>query len=231
MKTFVPPIIRLVIPLIGILVFICLYIVAAEFYPGGSNAEKAHIGFDWVNNYWCDLIARYAKNGMPNPGRNIALTAMIILFSSLALFWFSLPAFLREARSIRIFVGYAGVVSMSILIFIFTPFHDILIFIGGALSGIPIIATIWGLYTHDWKKLFVLGLICLILILLNFFIYLTGWSIRFLPLIQKITLVFFLIWIFLICCNCILIRRSRKRSLEHELQGLHSRGTQTDEQL
>lgn len=215
MRTFAPPVIRLVIPLIGILVFIGLYILAAEFYPGGSNAEKTHIGFDWVNNYWCDLIARYAKNGMPNPGRNIALTAMIVLFSSLALFWFSLPAFFREARYIRIFVGYAGVLSMSILIFIFTPFHDMLIFIGGALSGIPIIATIWELYTHGWKKLFVLGLICLILILLNFFIYLTGWSIRFLPLIQKITLVFFLSWVFLTGYNCVLISRSRKRGLKH----------------
>lgn len=229
MRSFVPPIIRLVIPLIGILTFVLLYIIAAGYYPGGSNAESTHRGFDWINNYWCDLIARYAKNGDLNPGRNIALSAMIILFSSLALFWFSLPAFFREARSVRIFVGYTGILSMSILIFIFTPFHDLLIFVGGALSGIPIVATIWELFTHRWKKLFVLGLICLLLILLNFLIYLTGWSIGFLPLIQKITLVFFLSWIFLIGFSCILIRRIRKRDSKHQAQGIRPFTTLTNQ--
>ncbi|MES2555756.1 MAG: hypothetical protein V4604_06385 [Bacteroidota bacterium] len=221
MKSSVPPLIQLIIPLAGILLFVAMYIVAAEYYPGGSDVAKYHSGFDWYNNYWCDLIARYAKNGEQNPGSTLSRAAMVILFSSLSVFWFSLPGFFREAKYIRIVVGYTGMVAMSVLVFVFTGYHDLIIFVGGALSSIPFLATLRELYIHRWRKLYVFGLICLVLILLNFAIYISGWSISLLPFIQKITLVSFLLWIFLIDFRCILIRR-HKKSLLKKVQPHHS---------
>lgn len=56
----------LLIPIAGILLFMVLYVIATFYYPGGSTLKPTHQGFDWINNYWCDLIARTAKNA----GRN-----------------------------------------------------------------------------------------------------------------------------------------------------------------
>jgi hypothetical protein len=205
MNVRVSPGTLLLLPLAGMVVFVVLYIVAARLYPGGSNADPSYTGFDWVNNYWCDLIARYGKNGEPNTGRPVALAAMIILFSSLSVFWFRLPDFFRETRFSRLLIGYTGMTAMCMLVFIFTKYHDTIIFIGGSLSSIPFIGTLRELFINRWRFLFVLGCFCLVLILFNFYSYLSGWLIAFLPLIQKITLVFFLAWMFLINWNCILL--------------------------
>ncbi|MFN7116301.1 MAG: hypothetical protein ACK4TA_05840, partial [Saprospiraceae bacterium] len=53
-------------PLVGIVLFLVLYIVAAFYYPGGSNADHSAKGFSIVHNYWCDLLAIGAKNGQIN---------------------------------------------------------------------------------------------------------------------------------------------------------------------
>ncbi len=211
MKKRILTVYSLVVPIAGIAIFVVLYFVAARFYPGGSNANPTHKGFDWINNYWCDLIASYGKNGSPNTGRTIALTAMITLFASLSVFWFRLPDFFRETQFARLFIGYSGIIAMLILVFVFTPYHDAIILIGGSLSAIPFVGTLRELYRNRWRFLFLFGSFCMALILLNFYSYLSGWLVSLLPLIQKITLVFFLGWVLLISLNCILLLRSRKR--------------------
>lgn len=199
----------LLIPIAGILLFMVLYVIATFYYPGGSTLKPTHQGFDWINNYWCDLIARYAKNGDWNQARTIALTAMIILFSSLALFWFYLPRLFHERKAFTLLIRYTGSVSMFILIFIFTGYHDSVIGIGTSISAIPLTATLIELYRHKFKRLYYLGLICVLLIVLNFIIYITEWGVIALPFIQKITLLVFLIWILLTDWSCLrMIRRS-----------------------
>lgn len=201
----------LLIPVLGILLFIVLYFVATLYYPGGSTASPTHEGFDWINNYWCDLIARHAKNGEPNTARTIALIAMIILFSSLAVFWFYLPRLFHERKFMTLLIRYTGSISMFILIFVFTRFHDSVIGIGSTISAIPMAATLTELYRHKFTRLYYLGWGCILLILLNFAIYITEWWIIALPFIQKITLVLFLSWIFLTDLSCLRMIRSKKR--------------------
>jgi len=201
----------LLIPLVGICVFIVLYLLAASYYPGGSNFDRTHKGFDWFNNYWCDLISEKGKNGELNTGRGIALTAMIILFASLSIFWYYLPKFFHDRKLNKWIIRYTGISSMVVLTFIFTPYHDTIITIGGLVVAVPLIGTFRELYTHQLKRLFFFGVICLLFILLNFFSYITEWWILYLPMLQKITLLLFLIWIFLIDINCMLLLKSNKR--------------------
>lgn len=212
MKERIQPVNPSVIPLAGIGIFLVLYVVAAHFYPGGSDADRFHRGFDWLNNYWCDLIAKNGKNGIPNAARPIALTAMIILFSSLSVFWFRLPDFFHENRFTRLLIGYTGLFAMTMLIFVFTKQHDIVIFIGGSVSSISFAGTLKELYTNRWHSLFRLGCFCLVLILLNFYSYLSGWLIFLLPLIQKVTLLFFLGWVFLVNRKCLFLSGYRSRN-------------------
>lgn len=201
----------LVIPLVGICLFVVLYVIAASYYPGGSDLDRTHKGFDWFNNYWCDLISKHGKNGVLNTGRTIALTAMIILFSSLSFLWYHLPQFFHDRTLNKWIIRYTGILSMTLLTFIFTPYHDSIIAIGGIVVAIPLLGTFRELYIHELKGLFFFGVICLVFILLNFFIYFTETWILLLPLLQKITLVLFLIWIALIDINCIVLLKSKRR--------------------
>lgn len=201
-----------VLSITGILLFTAMYFIAARLYPGGSNADPGHVGFDWINNYWCDMIVPYGKNSMPNEGMPVAMTAMIVLFASMAVFWFHLPGFFRETKRNRLLTGYVGIVSMLSLIFIFTKYHDTVIMIGGSLSSIPFVESLVELYRYRKHTLFILGSLCLVFIALNFFIYLSGWQIAVLPLIQKITLVFFLVWVLLVDVMCLLLPKQIKGS-------------------
>ncbi|WP_430406520.1 hypothetical protein [Fluviicola sp.] len=199
------------IPLIGIALFLVLFVIAANYYPGGSNVSKTQEGFDWINNYWCDLFSKTSKNGRPNSGRFFALTGMIILFSSLASFWYYLPQFFHERRLNTIIIRYAGFTAMFLLIFVFTRFHDSVIGIGSTICAIPMAATLSELRKNQLRMLHLLGLFCILLILLNFFIYITNWWIAILPLLQKIALLTFLIWIVLVDLKCLVIKPKNNR--------------------
>ena len=76
----------LLVPAAGSVLFLVLYIVAAQFYPGGSQADKAAPGFDWVHNYWCNLMNERAGNGQLSASRPIALSAMGVLCVTMGLF-------------------------------------------------------------------------------------------------------------------------------------------------
>lgn len=197
------------IPIAGIILFLALYIIAANYYPGGFNENRTKEGFDWIHNYWCDLLAKNAKNGMHNSGRGFALTGMIMLFSSIAVFWYYLPQFFHERKLNTFIIRYTGSLSMFILIFIFTQFHDSVIGIGSTISAIPMAATLSELKKHRLKVLYYLGWCCVFLILLNFVIYSTNWRIVYLPVLQKITLLLFLVWILLIAIKCLVISRKQ----------------------
>lgn len=210
MKTKIPLYqVWMFIPIIGIILFIIFFVIAANYYPGGSNISKTHAGFDWINNYWCDLLSKTAKNGEQNTGRIFGLTGIILLFSSLAVFWYYLPHFFHERKLNTYIIRYTGSLSMLILIFVFTRFHDTVIGIGSTICAIPMAATLNELKKNKLNALFFFGWFCIFLILLNLFMYVTGWSVSFLPLLQKITLLLFLVWISLIVLKCFEINRTR----------------------
>ena len=184
-------------PLFGILVFVFLYVVATFYYPGGSNVDKTTTGFDWLNNYWCDLTGQFAKNGETNSARPIALTAMMILCSSLVVFWFYVPRLFSDNKFNQI-IRYAGMTSMTIVVFLFTAFHDTVINIAGTFGIAALTGVFIGLYKNNLTKLFGYGAFCLGLMLFNYFIYKTSFLLALLPIIQKATFILFLLWICLI---------------------------------
>lgn len=184
----------LLLPLVGILLFTILYIIATFFYPGGSIAEKTSKGFDWLNNYWCDLTDQFARNGEINFARPIALSAMLILFSSLAVFWFHLPRLFQNSK-FNPTIRFTGICSMAVAVFSFTSFHDIVINVAGFLGIITLSATLICLYRSQFHSLFFYGIFCLSMLVLNYFIFDTGWLLSYLPVIQKVTFLLFFIWI------------------------------------
>src|SRR3569833_1246105 len=112
--------------LIGILLSVALFSIAAVQYPGGSQRDKNSIGYDWKNNYVCNLFDGKAVNGLPSPSRPWADCAMIVLGASFALFFYRSSNKMPSVAIARL-VKYVGVGSMMLAVFVVTPLHDLVV--------------------------------------------------------------------------------------------------------
>ena len=182
-------------PTYGILIFVGLYVFAANFYPGGSQADINSIGFDWINNYWCNLMNVNGMNGLENPARPIAISAMIILCSSLVLFFFQFAQHFVQSRVWKAIIQILGTLSMIAAVLIFTEFHDIMTTISSIFGVLVVVGVIQTIYKSDLTFFKVIGIVCVLLLGVNNLIYYSGIFINFLPLIQKITFILVLAWI------------------------------------
>lgn len=182
------------LPLTGFLCFILLYIFAASLYPGGSDADKSAVGFSWLHNYWCELMAGHAQNGQDNIARPVAIAAMFILSMSIGLFWHFASFLFREKTAARYITRYAGVSSMFMLLLLFTGAHDMAMNLSGLLGITAMVFTMTGLYRKGAYKLLRLGVFCLVLCAVNNYIYYSGMYLALLAIIQKFTFLMFLLW-------------------------------------
>ena len=182
------------IPLFGALLFVVLYIVATLLYPGGSQADKNGVGFSWTHNYWCNLLNEQAINGQVNPARPVAMIAMFVLCVTLAMFWFLFARIINFSAKASFTLSFSGFVSMSVAMFLFTSYHDMVINVAGFFGLIALTGTFVGLYKNKWLPLFIFGLFNLALVIVNNILYYSG-SLKYLPVVQKISFLFFLVWI------------------------------------
>jgi hypothetical protein len=182
------------IPTFGIVSFMMLYIIAASQYSGGSKWDKQTIGFNWLKNYWCDLFDVVAYNGQQNPARPIAIFAMFVLSCSFGLLWCFVSKYLAMNNLKRKVMNVASILSMLISVFLFTSFHEEVINFGGLFGGIALTLTFIALRKNQENRLFYLGIVCLLLSCINYFIYQTGIALQYLALTQKITFLIFFIW-------------------------------------
>ena len=194
-------------PIFGIVVFIVLYIVAALLYPGGSQVDKNSIGFSWINNYWCNLLNEKAINGQYNPAKPVAITGMLVLCFTLSLFWFLFARHMQIGKRLKLIIQISGTLSIVIAFFLLTNIdHDLVLNLASSLGVIATIGTFIGLYKNKLYLLFAFGLLIILLVGLNNYVYYTKTLIIYLPVIQKISFAAFLIWI--CCIDIILYRRS-----------------------
>lgn len=190
--------ILLLTPIFGTVLFVILYFVATCFYPGGSQVDKNAVGFSWVNNYWCNLLNATAINGEPNPAQPIAITGMFILCITLSCFWYLFPSYVQVGTKLKYTIQLSGLLSMTMALFLYTDLNHDLITNGASLFGlIATVGTFIGLYHTRWFGLFAFGIVNILLVGLNNYVYYTKGLIIYLPVIQKISFATFLIWI---CC-------------------------------
>lgn len=188
----------MLVPLFGALLFFILYMIGASLYPGGSQIDKHSIGFSWLNNYWCNLLNKHAVNGQLNPARPFALIGMFVLCITIGFFWYLFPKHIHYNKNNKLVIQLSGSLSMSIAMFVFTDMHDEIINMSGLLGGIAIIGSLVGLYQMKWFGLMVMGTLNLGLLLSNHYIYHTKELIIYLPMIQKISFISYLIWVCII---------------------------------
>jgi hypothetical protein len=173
-------------------------VIAAALYPGGSEIDQSARSFSWRHNYWCDLLETHAENGEPNTARTMAIVAMAVLCISVALFWYFATRLFAFKPFFKRLIQFTGIISMSILVFLQADFHDVIINIAGVSGVIALTGTLIGLFKNHSYFLFVLGLVCVFLLFLNNYIYYSKEGLYYLPVIQKISFLLFLLWFSLI---------------------------------
>jgi len=184
--------------LFGNILFVILYVITAFLYPGGSNVNKSSIGYDWSENYWCNLLNDTAINGQINTAKPIAVFAMIILCISLSFFWILFPLVTQLKKYTRFLIQIAGIISMITAFLLLTNVdHDIAINTSSSFGFIALTATIVALRRLNWNRLFLFGLFNIILIALNNYLYHSG-HMNYLPIVQKFSFLSFLLWFSLV---------------------------------
>jgi hypothetical protein len=183
------------IPTIGICLFVALYVYSAFQYPGGSQANAQSIGFDWIHNYWCNLMDYKAINGDLNPARPFAILASGMLCFSLMVFFLRFAFLLPENKWWKKIISAGGVLSMISASLIFTTYHDLMTIISSVFGGLVVVGVIKELFNSNLTIYKISGIVCLLLLGLNNYIYYSEQLIQILPLLQKITFTCILLWI------------------------------------
>lgn len=194
------------IPLIGILGFCCLFVYSSTLYPGGSQVDLNSVGYDWANNYWCNLMNTTAMNGELNPSRPWAISGMFSLcFGLLVFFWQFAEKTITNVKW-NYAVKSSAFLSMASASFMFTRFHDIQTIISSLFGLIVVFSIIIELLKSDlfWFK--ITAIFIIILLALNNYIYYSKQLIELLPILQKLSFATVLIWVSILNFNLKKIR-------------------------
>jgi hypothetical protein len=187
----------LLAPVFGSILFVLFYAVATRLYPGGGPSATGS-GFRWAHHYWCNLLAERSLSGVPNAARPLAIAGMGVLVASIGSFWFiysgNTPLRAIPRRVIRI----SGTASMVAVIFLSSAYHDMVINISASLGLVALGVILKSLYDLRWITAFYIGTLIPLLVALNNLLYYNAALIRYLPVVQKITFLYFLFWMCLV---------------------------------
>lgn len=184
-----------VLSLVFLFLSVLLFSLAMYLYPGGNPIEKYTMSFDIGKNYICNLYSVNAINDLPNHGRIYAFAATAFLSVSFAITFYLIPIYLCFKHSFRLWTQSLGTTSMVLAFFIFTPFHDSVINVSGLLGT----ASLGIIFYHLWlqKEYYnlVLAILALICSGLTYIIYYSGYLFHTLALMQKMSLILFILWL------------------------------------
>ncbi len=178
----------------GIVLSLALLTVAVNTYPGGNQFDANYIGFDWKQNYLCNLFDKMAVNGARNSARIWAISGWFILCASFAFFFirFSKNIAVNSAARIIRYCGILGTISAFLVV---TPLHN------AAITATLVFLMISALYISIFifkSKMTWLKILAVLLFLVAYStaaIFYTSFHLEILPSMQKATLVVFLTWI------------------------------------
>jgi len=134
-------------------------------------------------------------NGQTNTARPYAITAMIILCVSLTIFFIQFAQKIAQNRFWKFTIKIFGILAMTFAVLIFTKYHDLMTTLSSIFGVFVVVGIVWEVYKSKLNIFKFGGVVCLMLLGINNYIYYSGNGIEYLPLIQKITFVVVLIWI------------------------------------
>jgi len=162
-----------------------LLVTATLRYPGGSQVDKASVGYDWKNNYISNLFGERAVNGAANSARFWAVGGMIFLSAGFALFFIYISKRIPAKGAANV-IKYVGASGMIFTFLIATPLHDLMITIASTMFLISIFYITIFVFKSKLHLFKFLCVICLLIFYTTLYLYGTH-TIAILPVMQKIT--------------------------------------------
>lgn len=178
---------------IGIILSLILLTIAAVYYPGGSQADPHSTGYDWKNNYLCNLFTTKAINGADNPARYWAVAGMFFLCISMALFFIRISTKVCSGTPAAI-IKYAGAGSMLFAFFVFTPLHDLFTTTASVLALVALFYITVFIFKSKLLLFKLLSVLCLVVLYFTNYIYYSGNMLMALPVMQKVSFLLVMGW-------------------------------------
>ena len=188
----------LLIPFIGMGLFVLFYVIASILYPGGSYGNPDQVGFSFLDNYFCDLLDNNAIKGGENIARIPSRIAFGFLCFTLIFIWYHIPKLFKTKNFNHHLIRVCGIMAMLVVMFLASGIHDTIVYTAGILGSVAFLATFVELFKEGHYKHFIFGICCLVLILINYVVYETGINRNMLPVIQKITFIICISWFLLL---------------------------------
>jgi len=170
--------------LTGLIISLSFLTIAISIYPGGTYQNKHSIGYDWSQNYTCNLFETNALNGTRNTSIIWAYIGMFLYSISCAIFFVNMSNKIPEKTSANI-IKYGGILAMILTFLIVTPYHDLMLTISSILfwTCITWITAFLFKTQHYFLKLY--SVICMCIFYYAVYIHLSSnWNL--LPIISKV---------------------------------------------
>jgi len=178
----------------GITISLLLLFIATLYYPGGSQHDKNSIGYDWGNNYLCNLFSTKAVNGADNASKPWAVAGMLPLCISFALFFFEFSKRIPAKGPARI-IRYCGAGAMVFAFFVVTSFHDTAVTLAGTLALISMFYITVFIFRAKLHFFSIFSVVCLLVFYSCNYVYYTRSYLEFLPILQKVLLSLTIAWV------------------------------------
>lgn len=182
----------------GLGIFAMLFLYSTLIYPGGSTANFDSVGFSWKYNYVCNLMNHLAMNGEPNPSRPYAIFSIVILSATIAYFFFNFSKLMRFHGFWSPAIKRTGIAAMLLSTMIFTRYHDVVTILSSLFAAVAVVGVLRTLIVERWTGFVISGVLILILLAVNNYIYYTGVGIEYLPALQKWTFGIVLLWVLIL---------------------------------
>ncbi len=183
---------KLILP-VSISLALVLLFLSTQLYPGGSQKDPNAAGFDWGNNYLCNLFNATGINGGPNPGRFWGIAGMFFLCFGLAWFFYGIGEKITSGRPAKI-IRYSGTASMCFAFFVVTPYHDTATTAASILAMLALFYLTVFSFRSRLLLLKVISSLGLLLLYVNNYVYYTQHFLEYLPVLQKLGFLSILSW-------------------------------------
>ncbi len=198
-------------PIFGLGLYIIAFTFAASEYPGGSISYPQANGYSFYHNFLCDIMNPITQTGIINNARFLAIISHMILSFTMISFFYILPKIFDVKNRNTTLIAYFGIATMTVFIFMYTEYHDLIVTITGVLGVIALIPFFIELQNFKNKGLKLLAYLCYALSIIVFFIFETKIGIYYLPFLQKITFVLDAYWVI---WSCIIVINKNKTPLK-----------------
>jgi len=119
--------------------------------------------------------------GQMNTARPYAITAMIILCVSLAIFFIQFAQKFAQNRFWKFTIKVFGILAMTFAVLIYTKYHDLMTTLSSIFGIFVVVGIVWEVYKSKLNLFKIGGIVCVILLGIKNYIYYSGNGIEYLP--------------------------------------------------